>query len=102
MEQEPIFEAEPYNKLISAGEEALLRLFPELSGKKDLHGLRKIVDVFVGDVLSAKEIPGGVVFHRFDIEKQKKLLEDVDINDLFGNLSDDLVNFYRDKINSLT
>lgn len=91
----------PYGELLSASREALLSLFPELSSKKDSEGVDKIVDIFVGDVLSEKKIKGGMFFHRLAPSEQRKELENININDLFKDLSESLVSFYSEKIKKI-
>ena len=90
-------ESEPFEDLLSAGRGKLLELFPEFSPKINSDAGDKLINVFVADVLSEHGLPGST-FHRLDTQRQKELLADKKIDDLFSDLPDGLISFYRDKM----
>ncbi len=93
-------EAEPFEDLLLVAKKKLIELFPDFTGKINSKVGNKLVEVFVGDALSELGL-NGQMFHRLDVQRQKELLADKNLDDLFNNLPESLVNFYKDKINQL-
>ena len=78
----------------------LIKEFPQYSNLIDSDKGWKIVDTFVGDVLSEKGISAASIFHRLGAEKQKEILGKArqTSETLFENLPESLIQFYHQKL----
>lgn len=95
---------EPYDELIALARKKLLELFPDLSKKLNSRTSGNVAHGFVLDALDQNGMAGAFVFHNLSPEKQKQALEEknIDVKTLFDNLPENLIVFYRNKIEKPT
>ena len=102
MEKPPKHEnISPHDELFRLAHAKFIELFPDSKDFIDSLDGRKIVDGFVGDILSENKIPSPFIFHRLSSDEQRKVLEDFGVSDvsgLFNAVPEDLIAFYKEKI----
>ncbi len=93
-------ERAPFEQLVKIAEQKLRELFPDLVKGAGEKALPRTAEIFVGDILAKNDLPS-IAFHRFTPERQKEILGNQNLEDLFKGVAEDesLINFYREKLN---
>ena len=82
--------------LVSAGKEAITKLFPEYSNLPwDIQS--RILGNFIVDCLFNTGCDCGAIIHRLDFEEQEKHFKGAE-ELLFSNYPEDFIEFYQEKI----